>query len=152
MSDFPDSGRFDADSVRTWMEKQRAEKEAEARRAEEEKQNGMSELRRSFEERELPPDALTKLQGMIRRAALDGEREALVLHFPSQWMKDSGRSITSGLDTWPEQLTGFARRAYDFYAKELAPRGFGIRPVILDYPNGMPGDVGFYITWKTDLD
>ena len=99
MSDFPDSGRFDADSVRTWMEKQRAEKEAEARRAEEEKQNGMSELRRSFEERELPPDALTKLQGMIRRAALDGEREVLVLHFPSQWMKDSGRSITSGLDT-----------------------------------------------------
>ena len=152
MSDFPDSGRFDADSVRTWMEKQRAEKEAEARRAEEEKQNGMSELRRSFEERELPPDALTKLQGMIRRAALDGEREVLVLHFPSQWMKVSGRSITSGLDTWPEQLEGFARRAYDFHQKELTPRGFGIRPVILDYPNGMPGDVGFYVTWKTDLD
>ncbi|UPG72158.1 hypothetical protein MVG78_16785 [Roseomonas gilardii subsp. gilardii] len=152
MSDFPDSGRFDAEGIRAWMERRRAEREEEARRAEEEKQTGMSDLRRSFEERDLPPDALTKLQGMIRRAALDGEREALVLHFPSQWMKDSGRSITSGLETWPEQLTGFARRAYDFYEKELAPRGFGIRPVILDYPNGMPGDVGFYITWKTDLD
>jgi hypothetical protein len=152
VSDFPDSARFDADGIRTWMEKQRAAREEEARRAEEEKRNGMSELRRSFEERELPPDALAKLQTMIRRAALDGEREALVLHFPSQWMKDSGRSITSGLDTWPEQLDGFSRRAYDFYAKELEPRGFGIRAVILDYPNGMPGDVGFYITWKTDLD
>ena len=99
MGDFPDSGGFDADGVRAWMELRRAEREEEARRAEEEKQAGMSDLRRSFEERELPPDALTKLQGMIRRAALDGEREALVLHFPSQWMMDSGRSITSGLDT-----------------------------------------------------
>lgn len=138
---------FSAEGIRAWMARRRAEREAEARREEEEKRLGRSDLRRAFEEREIPPDALQRLRTMVRRAAADGEREVLVLQFPSAWMKDSGRSVTSGVGDWAGQLDGFARRAHHFYESTLAPLGFTLRPAILDYPGGMPGDVGFFLGW-----
>lgn len=145
------SGTFDADSIRSWMNGQRAAREAEEKLLKDRRREELEELRKAFEEREVPPNALTIVQTMIRRAASEGEREVTVTRFPSQWMKDSGRSITSGLDTWPEQLDGFAWRAYGFYEKELAPRGFKLRAVILDYTDGMPGDVGLVLSWKQEL-
>ncbi len=61
---------------------------------------------------------------------------------------DSGRGITSHNPNWHERLEGFPRRAYDYYLKELAPRGFQLQVEILDFPGGMPGDVGWFLSWK----
>jgi len=30
----------------------------------------------------------------------------------------------------------------------LQPLGFGLKAEVLEYPGGMPGDIGFFITWK----
>ena len=30
----------------------------------------------------------------------------------------------------------------------LRPLGFGFRAEVLEYPGGMPGDIGFFLTWK----
>ena len=43
---------------------------------------------------------------------------------------------------------GFAKRAYDYFKRELEPRGFQMRAEILNWPGGMPGDVGFFLQWK----
>jgi hypothetical protein len=62
-------------------------------------------------------------------------------------MTDSGRSITSHSADWPSHLTGFAARAYAAFQAQLAPRGFTMGAQIIDYPGGMPGDVGMFLHW-----
>ena len=116
--------------------------EAATRRAEQEK------LREAFEAREIAPEALERIAALVRRAVDAGEKEALVMRFPSEWLPDQGRSITSHDPAWRERLTGFPKRAYEFYARELAPRGFQLKVPLLDWPGGMPGDVGWFLSWK----
>lgn len=100
--------------------------EAATRRAEQEK------LRNAFEAREIAQDALDRIASLVRRAVDAGEREALVLRFPSEWLPDQGRSITSHDAAWRNRLIGFPKRAYEFYERELAPRGFHVKVQILD--------------------
>lgn len=144
------SNSFDADGIRAWMAAQRAAREAEKRRQQMEKQRELDALHEAFLAREVPEDALNLVEALVRRAAAEGEREVMVMRFPSAWMKDDGRSITSGQENWPEQLDGFAARAYEVYRRHLQPRGFAVRAVILDYPDGMPGDVGLFLSWKLE--
>ncbi len=107
-----------------------------------------AKLREAFEEREIQPEALQRIATLIRRAVEAGEKEAMVLRFPSEWLPDQGRSITSHDPEWRAKLSGFPKRAHDFFVKELEPRGFQLKAQIIDWPNGMPGDVGWFLTWK----
>ena len=116
--------------------------EAAVRRAEQDK------LREVFEARDVAPDALERIATLVRRAVDAGEKEALVMRFPSEWLPDQGRSITSHDPAWRQRLSGFPKRAYEFYERELAPRGFQLKVQIIDWPGGMPGDVGWSLTWK----
>ncbi|WP_149540834.1 hypothetical protein [Siccirubricoccus phaeus] len=106
-------------------------------------------LHAAFLERELAPDWKERVAAMVQRAVDAGEKEVLLFHFPSDWLPDQGRAITNGDSDWHEKLEGFARRAYDAYAKELAPKGFHLKAQIIDWPGGMPGDVGFILRWPT---
>jgi hypothetical protein len=139
---------FSADSVRDFI---KAKKQAEideklafeaAQKAERDK------LKASFEEREVQPEALDRIAALIAKQIERGEKQALVLQFPSEWLPDQGRAVTNRDPNWHVKLEGFPKRAYDFFAKELAPRGFQLKAEILDWPNGVPGDVGFILTWK----
>ena len=62
--------------------------------------------------------------------------------FSSDLCNDGGRAINNGDPNWPKTLVGFAARAYEFYQKELQPHGYRLRAEILDFPGGMPGEVG----------
>jgi len=84
---------------------------------------------------------------LIQKAVENGEREVLVMRFPSSWLSDDGRAITNKDKDWPEKLDGFARRAYDYFVKELQPRGFELRATVLEWPGGFPGDVGMFLKW-----
>jgi hypothetical protein len=101
----------------------------------------------AFMERDIHPDVKQRVSTAVRRAAERGEQQVLVIQFPSDWCSDRGRAINNADADWPKTLTGFAKRAYDYYEKELKPRGYGARAEILNFPGGMPGDVGLYLTW-----
>lgn len=101
----------------------------------------------TFMEREIRPDAKQRISTAVRQAAERGERELLIFRFSSDWCRDKGRAINNFDPEWPESLTGFARRAYDYYRTELEPMGYRARAQILDFPGGMPGDVGFFLAW-----
>jgi hypothetical protein len=105
-------------------------------------------LRDAFVTREVQPDALQRITTVVRRAVDRGEKRALLFQFPSEWLPDSGRGITTQDPNWHERLEGFPRRAFDYFQRELAPRGFQLQVEILDWPGGMPGDVGWFISWK----
>jgi anti-sigma factor RsiW len=105
-------------------------------------------LHAAFNEREVRPEALQRIAAVVRRAVENGEKRVQVLRFPSEWLPDSGRGITSHDPDWHLRLGGFPRRAYDYYLKELQPRGFQLQVEIVDWPGGMPGDCGWFLSWK----
>jgi hypothetical protein len=113
------------------------------RKAEEERHH----LRDAFMSRDLQPDVMERLSRAVKGAAERGERELLVLRFSSEYCTDRGRAINSLEPEWPQTLTGFAKRAHEFWQAELEPKGYKLRAQIMDFPGGMPGDVGMFLTW-----
>lgn len=101
----------------------------------------------TFMHQELPPDVMQRVSALVRGAAERGEREVLAMRFPSEYCTDGGRAINNFEPGWPETLTGFARRGYEFRQRELAPEGFKVRAQIMNFPGGVPGDVGIFLTW-----
>ena len=120
-------------------------KEALAKMKLEEEQK--KSLHDAFMSREPPPDALKDLMRTVRQLAEQGETEMLALQFPANYLDDHGRKINNLEPDWPASLTGFAKRAYEFYERNLKPHGYKVRAQIMDYPGGMPGDVGIYLVW-----
>jgi hypothetical protein len=51
------------------------------------------------------------------------------------------------LPDWPDSLEGFARRAYDFYMKELRPLGYKLHAQVISFPGGVPGEIGLFLKW-----
>jgi len=140
---------FTADGVHAMLSRQaetkRTEEAAVAAHAKAEREK----LRAAFEAKELLPDALERVMQLVAKAleADPRAKEVMVLHFPSEFMADSGRSVTTHSQDWPQHLTGFAARAYAAFEKELAPRGFRLGAQVIDYPGGVPGDVGLFLRW-----
>jgi hypothetical protein len=85
-----------------------------------------------------------------REAALTGEREFLLLRFPSAHCTDGGRAINVGETNWPETLTGDAAGLYQAAHNELDSEGFRLTARILEYPHGNPGNAGLFLSWPND--
>lgn len=128
---------------------QKKKREAEERRAAEAAAEAERDaLREAFNDRQVQPEALERIATVVRRAVENGEKRVQVLQFPSEWLPDSGRGITSHDPNWHQRLEGFPKRAYEYYLKELQPRGFQLQVEIVDWPGGMPGDCGWFLSWK----
>lgn len=137
-----------ADAVRSYIRSRKDEEAAKRRAYEAEAKADRERLHAEFDQREVSPEAMDRIASVIRKAVDMGEKQVLVARFPSDWLADQGRAITNHAENWPDSLSGFAKRAYDFFKRELEPRGFQLRAEIVDWPGGMPGDVGFYLQWK----
>ena len=104
-------------------------------------------LREAFMTRDISPEVFERVERVVKGAAERGEREVMALRFSSEYCTDGGRAINNFEPNWPDTLTGFGKRAYDFYLKELEPQGYKLRAQIMDYPGGVPGDVGIFLKW-----
>jgi hypothetical protein len=91
---------------------------------------------------------IADLRTRVIAAAARGAFEALVMRFSSDLCEDGGRAINNGESGWCETLPGKARHAYRLWYRIGRPRGYGLRGLILDYPGGMPGDVGLFLDWS----
>ena len=60
---------------------------------------------------------------------------------------DGGPRINNLLPDWPTSLEGFAKKAYEFYDKELKPLGFKVSAQVISYEGGVPGNVAMYLKW-----
>ena len=105
------------------------------------------QLHDAFMAEELVPDVFERASRMVKGAAERGEREVLAIRFPSEYCTDGGRAINNFEPNWPETLTGFSKRAHEFFLKELQPKGYKVRAQIMDFPGGVPGDVGIFLRW-----
>lgn len=104
----------------------------------------------SFLTEHVTDDERAMIQKLVMNAAANNKFEALVYSFPSDLCTDSGRAINNRLPHWPETLQGKAKELYDRYVGIGKPQGYKLKATIINFPNGMPGDVGFFLNWAPD--
>ncbi len=85
---------------------------------------------------------------IIERAVTNGQGEVSVLRFPHELCTDHGRAINQAEAGWEKTLTGQPRELYAFWEKYLRPRGFRLKVQIIEFPGGMPGDIGVTLCWS----
>jgi hypothetical protein len=119
----------------------------EERKLKKKKEEGELELREAFMAREVHPEVIERINAAVRIAAKDGKHQIQVMTFPHTFCSDGGRRINIADKDWPQTLTGFAKKAYDFFEKELRPLGYKLHAEIISFPGGMPGEVGLFLKW-----
>ena len=82
-----------------------------------------------------------------RTAAEQGLKEFLLLRFPSQLCSDGGRAVNVPDPDWPTTLRGEAAEIYLRWSHDLKPQGFHLAARVVDFPEGMPGDIGLFLVW-----
>ena len=92
-------------------------------------------------------EAIRRAIKIIERAVSNGRTEVQVHRFPNQLCTDKGRAIIQQEAGWEDTLTGVPREIYQLWAKYFRPRGYKLRVEIVDYPGGLPGDVGMTLKW-----
>jgi hypothetical protein len=92
-------------------------------------------------------DRLARAAAIIKRAASNGRTEVEVMRFPNQLCTDRGRAINQMEPGWEDTLTGLPKELLEFWRKHLRDRGYKMRVQIVDFPGGMPGDVGMTLSW-----
>ena len=105
------------------------------------------ELHDAFMERDIHPQVMDRLNRAVRVAAEQGHKEVRVITFPASFCNDGGRRINNMLPDWPDSLEGFAKKAYEFYQKELRPHGYKLHAQVIDFPGGVPGEIGLFLKW-----
>jgi hypothetical protein len=135
------------DELRRLAEEQEMAKARELLEKQRKVEDERHHLRDAFMAQEIHPDVFDRVSRVVKSAAERGEREVLAIRFPSEYCTDRGRAINNFEPGWPETLTGFAQRAYEFFRKELEPRGYKLRAQVMDFPGGVPGDVGIFLSW-----
>jgi hypothetical protein len=78
---------------------------------------------------------------------MHGEKEAMLLRLPSHLCSDGGRAVNAPRADWPKTLRGEAAEIYLRWERDLKPHGFGISARVLEFPGGMPGDIGLFLVW-----
>jgi hypothetical protein len=92
--------------------------------------------------------AWNELVEHAQKAAARGEKQFLLLRFPSDLCTDDSRAINNPPNaTWPQTLQGEAAEIYQRLRKSLRPHGFGLSAQVLDFPSGKPGEVGLFLRW-----
>ena len=83
----------------------------------------------------------------MNRAVENGHSSVRVYRFPHTLCTDNGRAINQAEEGWEKMLTGVPKEIYDFWKRQLQPQGYRLRYEVVDYPGGMPGDIGITLSW-----
>jgi hypothetical protein len=133
----------------TLVDEQMAEmKKREAQRSAE--QQKLTAFTNDFLKGQVTDDEIARVRRLVMNAVKDGKLEALVYTFPSDLCTDSGRAINSGDPDWPKTLLGKAKQFYERFLQFGKPQGFKLKAMIVSFPGGVPGDVGFFLSWAPE--
>ncbi|AHG46686.1 hypothetical protein RLEG12_27125 [Rhizobium leguminosarum bv. trifolii CB782] len=94
----------------------------------------------------------TVIKRLVSKAAADGKFEAMIYSFPSSFCSDSGRAINNFLPGWQNTLQGKAKELYDLFEEIGRPQGYGLKALVINFPGGIPGDIGLFLTWEKPVE
>jgi hypothetical protein len=117
----------------------------------------LTEFKQRLDEFQLADWHVPTILNQIKRAFERSETELMFTSFPSSFCTDSGRAInTSGeppinepvqQPVWLATLPRGVLTIYTYWKDNLQSGGFGFSARIINYPGGMPGDVGLFFSW-----
>jgi uncharacterized protein (DUF1778 family) len=93
-------------------------------------------------------EKIKRASTVIQRAVKNGLSEVQVYRFPNSLCTDRGRAINQMEAGWENTLTGIPKEIYHLWKDYLQPRGYKIAYQIIDFPGGVPGDIGITLSWK----
>jgi len=144
------AGTFSAADLKRRMAERAAARAAEElrhMREQEEKQKAVMEEFHKPPAR-TPEQLMQLIMRLVTQAAESGQNEIQIYRFPNSLCTDGGRRINNSLPDWEKTLEGRPKLGYEFWHDQLRPLGFGLKAEVIEYPGGMPGDIGFFLTWK----
>ena len=92
-------------------------------------------------------ERMKRAAAIIKRAANNGLTEVFILRFPNDLCTDRGRAINQAEPGLEKTLTGLPKELFEFFDKFLKPSGYHVAYQIIDFPGGIPGDVGVTLKW-----
>jgi hypothetical protein len=93
-------------------------------------------------------ERLKRAATIIQRAVKNGLAEVEITRFPNVMCTDRGRAINNSLEPgWEKTLTGLPKELYEFWERQLKPRGYKIKFQVVDFSGGVPGDIGITLKW-----
>lgn len=137
-----------AADLKALVQRQQQVREAAEKKHTDEAQAAKKALLRELEK----PVQITEQQvanalAKFRNAAAAGQSELVVFSFPSQLCTDRGRMINNALEGWQETLVGTPRSIYEAWQRYLKDEGYRFGARVLNYVDGMPGEIGLVISW-----
>jgi hypothetical protein len=117
------------------------------RKAREEEHKKLAAFTDDFLHKHVSEDEIAMVRRLVANAVKDGKMEAMVYSFPSDLCADSGRAINNSDPGWPETLRGKAREFYERYEQIGRPQGYKLKAMVINFPGGVPGDIGLFLNW-----
>lgn len=150
--DLADETFMSASDLRTYMNEMQMAKASKSISGMDRAEKARQDLiKRMAEPIDLTPERLKEilqpLRSKLRSAAERGQTELMVMRFPNDLCTDHGRAINNSDPEWPNTLTGRPRQAYELWRDQLRDAGFRLSALIIEWPGGLPGDVGFFLKW-----
>jgi len=92
-------------------------------------------------------EALKRTATIVNNAIKNGLTEVQVYRFPNTMCTDRGRAINQQEPGWEASLTGIPKEIFEFWKRQLQSRGYKLYAQIVEFPDGVPGDVGLTLKW-----
>ena len=92
-------------------------------------------------------EKVKRAAAVIKRAMDNGLLEVQVHRFPNAMCTDHGRAINQAEPGWEKTLTGLPKEMYQLWYDHLREKGYKLRYQILEFPGGLPGDIGITLSW-----
>ena len=139
-----------AEQLRMTLLKEQMEVLAKEEQLRARKKEELEKFTDSFMKEHVSDEELAMVRRIILDAVKNGKYEAMVYSFPSDLCTDSGRAINSGDPQWTDTLLGKAKELYERYVNLAKPQGYKLKAMIVTFPDGIPGDVGFFLNWAPE--
>ena len=136
-----------AEALRMSILQKELEKMDVERKARESEEKKLRAFTLDFLHKHVSDDEIAMVNRLVMNAVKDGKFEAMVYSFPSSLCTDGGRAINNNDARWPDTLQGKARELFDRYQERAEPQGFKLKAMVINFPGGMPGDIGFFLNW-----
>ena len=136
-----------AEALRMSILQKEMEKMDVERKARDSEEKKLRAFTLDFLHKHVSDDEIAMVNRLVMNAVKDGKFEAMVYSFPSSLCTDGGRAINNNDARWPDTLQGKARELFDRYQERAKPQGFKLKAMVINFPGGMPGDIGFFLNW-----
>src|SRR5215470_9820835 len=93
-------------------------------------------------------EAIRRGLEIIHRAVKNRLTEVEIIRSPNELCTDKGRAINQQEPGCESTLTGEPKKIYQFWDKYFRPHGYKLRVQVVDFPGGLPGDIGMTVSWR----